>query len=179
MMTAANNWYVVTGGPSTGKTTLLDELNKLGYHTIPEAARTVIDEVLGKGISVETLRADEKRFQGDVARLKGEIEAAQDKNALTFFDRGMQDTLAYLRLYNFAVEDWVKALLRTSRYRQVFLLEPLPAFTKDYARTEDANLSKQLRQLLYDAYREHGMEPVIVPSVSVEERVQFVLQNID
>lgn len=36
--------YVLTGGPGTGKTTLLKELAKRGYQTVPEAARLVIQE---------------------------------------------------------------------------------------------------------------------------------------
>ena len=173
-----NNWYVVTGGPSTGKTTLLAELEKLGHKTIPEAARVVIDEALAKGISVEELRADEKRFQEDVARVKETVEAERDPNTLTFFDRGMQDTTAYMRHYGFTIEPWVKALTDKSRYQKVYLLEPLPTYETDYARTEDKDFSQHLHKLLHDAYTECGMEPIIVPAVSVEDRVKFVLDRV-
>ena len=44
-----SSWYVITGGPSTGKTTLLEELAKRGYKTIPEVARVVIDEGIAAG----------------------------------------------------------------------------------------------------------------------------------
>ena len=81
-----NNWYVITGGPSAGKTTLLAELEKLGYKTIPEAARTLIDEAVAEGIDVNALRVDEKRFQEDVARLKESIETTHDASTPTFFD---------------------------------------------------------------------------------------------
>ena len=37
------NWYVITGGPSTGKTTTIDLLQKQGYHTTIEHARHYID----------------------------------------------------------------------------------------------------------------------------------------
>jgi predicted ATPase len=30
------NWYVVTGAPSSGKTTLVRELEKLGYRVVHE-----------------------------------------------------------------------------------------------------------------------------------------------
>lgn len=175
---SSNNWYVITGGPSTGKTTLLGELEKLGHKIVPEAARTAIDEALEKGISVEELRADEKHFQDEVARLKEKIEAAQDANALTFFDRGMQDTVAYLRHYGFDIENWVAALMNRTRYRNVFLLEPLSTFQDDYARTENHNFVKSLHKLLHDAYAEFGMEPIHVPAVSVDDRVKFILDKV-
>ena len=174
----SNNWYVVTGGPSTGKTTLLKELEALGYKTIPEAARTVIDKALEKGISLEALRSDEKRFQDDVARLKEEVEASHDKAVVTFFDRGMHDTAAYMRHYGFTIEEWLKALIGRSTYQKVFLLEPLPMYENDYARTEDHDFTKKLHTLLHDAYAEFGMEPIHVPAVSPSDRVRFILNTI-
>lgn len=174
----SNNWYVITGGPSSGKTTLLKELEKLGHKTIPEAARTVIDEALKKGISVEELRSNEKRFQNDVARLKEKIEATHDKNVLTFFDRGMQDTVAYMRHYGFGIEDWVAVFMDKARYQKVFLLEPLSTYQSDYARTEDHDFAKNLHKLLHDAYTEFGMKPVHVPAVSLNDRVKLILDKV-
>ena len=172
-----NNWYVITGGPSTGKTTLLTELSRRGYATVPEAARTIIDENLANGITVEKLRQDEKKFQESVVRRKAMIEASLEPNKLLYFDRGMQDTTAYLTAYNFATELWVQALIDNATYRKVFLLEPVTAFENDYARTEDASFSKQLHLLLRDAYSSCGITVVIVPSMSVEDRATYVLKH--
>jgi len=178
MSKVSNNWYVITGGPSSGKTSLIDELNKLGHRTIPEAARIVIDEAIKKGISVEELRADEKKFQDEVMRLKGEIEDSYDKNVLTFFDRGIHDTLAYFRFYGYEIDSWIKDLMDGARYQQVFLLEPLNTFKKDYARTEDHNFAKQLHKLLHDAYTEFEMEPTHVPAMSLDDRLKFILDKV-
>ena len=172
-----NNWYVITGGPSTGKTSLLNELEKLGHKVIPEAARTLIDESITKGITPQELRSDEKRFQEDIARLKKDFEAQHDLNALTFFDRGMHDTLAYMRHYGFDIEQWIKELMHKSSYQKVFLLEPLPTYHQDYARTEDSNFIQNIQKLLYDTYIEFGMQPIRVPVASIEERVKFILDN--
>ncbi|MDO8628127.1 MAG: AAA family ATPase, partial [Nanoarchaeota archaeon] len=35
---------VISGGPGTGKSTLLKKLGEQGFHTIPEAARAIIKE---------------------------------------------------------------------------------------------------------------------------------------
>lgn len=175
---AKNNWYVITGGPSTGKTSLLNELAKQGHRTIPEAARQLIDATIAKGRTIDELRKDEQRFQHEVAKLKKEIEAAANSDALTFFDRGMHDTLAYLRYYNFKIEDWVNKLMDNATYRKVFLLEPFETYQADYARTEDHEFSKQLHGLLQAAYTEYGMKPVIVPAMSLADRVKFVLSRV-
>jgi predicted ATPase len=172
-------WYVITGGPSTGKTTLLAELEKLGYKTIPEAARTVIDQAIAAGQTVEELRADEKSFQDKVAKLKEKIEAELDRNVVTFFDRGMHDTLAYMRHYEFKIEDWVHDLLSKSTYDKVFLLDPLPNYEKDYARTEAENFVGSIQKLLHEAYTKFGMEPIQVPVLEVTERAKFVLKHVE
>ncbi len=39
-----NNFYVISGGPGVGKTTLLTELNKSGSIVVPEIARQLIKE---------------------------------------------------------------------------------------------------------------------------------------
>ena len=36
--------YVITGGPGTGKTSLIEELKTVGYQTVKEVARDIIKE---------------------------------------------------------------------------------------------------------------------------------------
>ncbi|MEO7363953.1 MAG: ATP-binding protein [Candidatus Saccharimonadales bacterium] len=173
-----NRWYVITGGPSTGKTTLLAELNRLGFSTVPEAARTVIDQAIERGQTVAELRADEQAFQDLVTKMKQSVEASQATDVVTFFDRGMHDTLAYLRHYGYPVEDWVRELMDRARYKKVFLLDSLPSYEQDYARTEDSVFSKGIQKLLHDAYAENGMKPITVPVLPTVERAQFVLSHL-
>lgn len=169
-----NKWFVITGGPSTGKTTLLSELGKLGYVTVPEAARAVIDQAIAKGISVEELRSDEKQFQEDVAFMKRDVEAELDPNTITFFDRGMQDTVAYYGSYGFAMDNGVEALMDHSKYQQVFLLEPLETYKEDYARVEDEAFRKKIGDLLEEAYTKYGMKPVRLPATTLADRVKLI-----
>ena len=39
-----DNFYILTGGPGVGKTSVLDELQKSGYIVMPETARAIIKE---------------------------------------------------------------------------------------------------------------------------------------
>ena len=173
-----NNWYVLTGGPATGKTTLLKELKKLGYQTVPEAAREHIDNSYQKGILVEELRSNEKRFQEDVTRIKLRNEQGLNTSQVTFFDRGMQDTIAYMDYYGFPLEKWLKDIITASYYKKVFLLEPLAVDKHDYARTEDDKFMDKINDLLLNAYTSAGMNPIPVPADSVENRIQFILKNL-
>ena len=56
------NWYVITGGPSTGKSKTIDYLAYLGYLIRPEVARILIDDELSKGKTLEEIREDEINF---------------------------------------------------------------------------------------------------------------------
>lgn len=174
-----NNWYIITGAPSTGKTTLLRELAKRGHLVLPEMARTIIDERIASGENIEFIRADERIFQEQVASRKAALEASLDKQTRTFLDRGMHDTLAYMNAHNFEATRTLEELLLQSSYRKVFILEPLSDFTDDYARNEDAHTRSRLQELLIVAYTKYGMEPVKVPEMSVAQRADFVLNIVE
>ena len=45
------NWYVITGGPSTGKTTVINLLHKLGYNT---GIRLKKLEIIRKNFNMES-----------------------------------------------------------------------------------------------------------------------------
>jgi len=133
---------------------------------------------LAKGVTIKELRSDEQHFQEEVVRLKEKIEKLHDKHVLTFFDRGMHDTLAYFRYYAFNIDDWVSQLIQKAHYEKVFLLEPLGHYEKDYARTEGPEFQASIHKLLHDAYSEHGIKPLLVPAMSIEDRVKFILNQV-
>lgn len=178
-MPAANNWYVITGGPSSGKSTLIEELAKLGYKTHTEAARLVIDETLATGQTLAKLRADEQHFQRMVVDKKIEQEGQLDQVEVNILDRGMQDSLAYLQAYNWHPDAVEKSACQKAQYKKVFLLEQLPSFTTDYARTEDAAFAKKLSLLLNKVYKAAGMTPIKVPVMPVKDRLQFIIERMD
>jgi predicted ATPase len=172
-----NNWYVITGSPSTGKTTLIEMLEKQGYKTVHEAARTMIDNAISRGISADELRRDEKKFQENVARLKCQIESDIAKDEPVFFDRGIHDTLAYMRLHGYKIDKWLVDLSIKSTYKKVFLLDALPFYVQDYARTEEKKEAKLLAGHLNDVYIEYGMNPIKIKYTSVEERLKIILRE--
>ncbi len=173
-----NSWYVLTGGPSCGKTTLVGEFERLGYHTVPEAARLVIDEGIAEGRTIEEIREDELDFQNTIMRRKIAIETSLEPRNITFLDRGMHDTEAYMNLHNFDMEEWVVTAIRAAQYRKIFWLEPLADYEQDYARTESAEQIATLNGLLFRTYADAGMEPIRVPAASVPNRVQLILGHV-
>ena len=170
------NWYVITGGPSSGKTTLIKELSKLGYITCPEMARILIDEGIKNGKSVEEIRSNESEFQRKVLRMKLAREEKMPKDEIVFFDRAIPDSIAYHQICGLDEKEVIKLCLG-KRYKKVFFLEQLP-FDKDYARTEDRKTIKKINHLLKESYKNLGYKIIKVPVVSVKERIKIILSEV-
>jgi predicted ATPase len=47
-MTWRNNWFILTGGPGSGKTSVLDHLSETGHIVVPEVARKIIQEQMAQ-----------------------------------------------------------------------------------------------------------------------------------
>lgn len=174
-----NNWYVITGAPSCGKTALIEALEERGVYVEHESARMYIDEQLSQGKTIEEIRADEEVFQREVFNHKIETIMRCDKEKLTFFDRGMQDSYAYAELHNFNMDYADNSLDSKPVYKKVFLLE-LPEYKEDYARTESKEEAEKLFDLLKDAYEGTDNMVVIVPVFDTkEERVAYFLDYLE
>lgn len=170
---------MITGGNGSGKTTLITLLAKRGYHVVPEAARMLIDHAAKKGITSEMLRADEAKWQQAVMDLKIKLEHAADPAEITFFDRGMHDLLAYDRYYK-RPEQEIAELLKQYTYKKVFILDALPTYEDDYARTEDEAFARDIARLQYEVYSEYGMDIVRVPVLETPEaRADFVVSQLE
>ena len=91
------NWYVVTGAPSSGKTVLVRELEKLGYRVIHEVARAYIKTQMEQGRTLEEIRADKRSFENWILHAKIAIEAELPKDQVIIFDRAIPDSIAYYK----------------------------------------------------------------------------------
>jgi predicted ATPase len=173
-----NNWYVITGGPCSGKTTTLEIIEKKGYKVEYETARFWIEQELKKGKTLEEMRKDEYLFQKKILELKIENEKKFPKDKLIFIERGIPDTLSYYDQSCGIKEDTLlKKALKTCSYKKVFLFELLD-YQKDYARLENAKEAKELEDFLKRDYEKLGMTVVYVPKMSIEKRVKFILDNL-
>lgn len=170
-----NNWYVITGGPSAGKTTLIEYLEEKGLHVEHETARIYLDQEIAKGRTVEEIRQNEEEFQRVVYQLKLDRERETPGDKLVFFDRGMPDTYAYNKLHNFPISEDMEKEVFGTKYKKVFILEPLK-FEQDYARTESDEEAKKLFILLKEAYERNGDDVEVVPVLPKAERAEYVLE---
>ncbi|MBI4922669.1 MAG: ATP-binding protein [Devosia nanyangense] len=171
------NWYVITGGPSSGKTTTVNLLGARGYKTTVEHARHYIDTQRVIGRTVEEIRANQQEFQRRVTAMQIAQEQALDPEELCFLDRALPDALAYYRFLDLTPDETLLQAIPSASYRKVFLLDLLP-LAKDYARTEDEAAQKRIHGLLGEVYRDLGFPVEAVPPIAPLERVDFILTRL-
>ncbi len=176
-MQRQTNWYVITGGPSSGKTTTVNLLKERGYITTFEHARNYLDIQRLKGRTIEEVRKHQKEFQLGVLDMQIEQENQISPDVLVFLDRAIPDVLAYYRFLNLPEDEKLAEALRTVSYKTIFVLDCLP-LVKDYARTEDMVAQKKIRALIIEVYESLGFPIIQVPLLEPEERVDFILKNL-
>ena len=176
-MRKQTNWYVITGGPGSGKTTTVNLLKDRGYITTLEHARHYLDTQRLMGRTIEETRKNQREFQLGVLNMQIEQENQISPDVLVFLDRAIPDALAYYRFLNLAEDEKLTEALRTVSYKKIFILDCLPIM-KDYARTEDEEAQKKNHALLIEVYESLGFPIIPVPVLKPEERVEFILNNL-
>ena len=171
------NWYVITGGPSSGKTTTVNLLKELGYKTTIEHARHYIDTQKVTGKTVEEIRGNQVAFQHGILDMQIEQERTLLPDDVVFLDRAIPDALAYYRFLGLPEDEKLREALQKSCYSKIFILDPLP-LVKDYARTEDSAAQKKIQALITEVYKSLSCPVIHVPVLPPDERVDFILENI-
>ena len=172
-------FIVVTGGPGSGKTTLVAALRAQGLAAMPEAGRAIIqDQVAIGGTALPW--ADRLAFSE--LMLGWELRSwreAQAHAGPVVFDRGVPDVVGYLTLCGLPVGDHVARAAELCRYRrEVFIAPPWPEiFTQDAERKQSLAEAEATFHALAGAYRRCGYELVALPRAPVAERVRFVLSR--
>lgn len=167
--------YVLTGGPFAGKTTVLNIIKEKGYPVVPESARIVIEEEQVIGSNVLPWK-NLSQFQMKVVTKQLELEFKASGQHV-FLDRGVLDSHAYSKVGKVTSPASVYHDVHL-RYAKVFILELLPGYTPDNVRKESAEYREKIHQALYDAYKEFGYDPIVVPALPPQERVAFILECI-
>jgi predicted ATPase len=175
--TKQTNWYVITGGPSSGKTTTVNILRERGYITTMEHARHFLDTQRLKGRTIEEIRKNQREFQLGVLDMQIEQENEIAPEVQVFLDRAIPDALAYYRFLNLREDEKLIGALRTVSYKKVFIMDYLP-LKNDYARNENAEAQKKIHELITEVYESLPFPVVHVPALPAEERVDFILKNL-
>ncbi len=171
---------VITGGPGTGKTSLIEHLKILGYSCLDEISRRVTQEAQKKGIAQLFLK-DPILFSELL--LKGRIRQFNEANKLNqspiFYDRGIPDVVAYM---DYAKTSYPNTFLQACKdhiYTKVFVLAPWQEIYKsDNERYENFDQALEIHEYLLQTYYKFGYELIDVPFGPISKRANFILKNI-
>ena len=179
-MSGTERFHVITGGPGSGKTSLIEALVRLGYAHTLEAGRAIIqDQVAIDGPALpwrDPLAFAELMLSWEMRSYR----MAEETTGPVFFDRGVTDLIGYLKLVGQPVPAHFARAAERFRYnRRVFVAPPWPAiYTQDAERKQTPEEAVRTYEAIVTAYSNCGYELVSLPLVSVEERVRFVLDDI-
>jgi predicted ATPase len=173
----ADNFFVITGGPGSGKSSLIEALRERGYACSVEAGRGVIQDQMA--IAGHALPWED-RAQFAELMLVWEMHnyrIAQNGVGPVFFDRGIPDVLGYLHLANLPIPAHMQQAAEIFRYhRKVFITPPWQEiFQNDNERKQDFDEAVRTYEAMIEIYKAQGYELVELPRASVEDRADFVL----
>jgi predicted ATPase len=171
--------HVIAGGPCSGKTTILQALQRSGYRTEVETSERLLQEGIAAGQTSGTMRADPVQWQLEVLRQDHQLFDSLPADGLVFTDTSFIEDLVFSARAGIGMGPGVESWLRHRRYRKVFFLDPLEAYERTRVRMESHELSMQISAQVLERYRDYGYEPVLVPSAPVAERVAFILSHIE
>jgi predicted ATPase len=181
---------VLSGGPCSGKSTMVSELAELGFPVAKEAALSVIEDLNQEmGIEAQIKYRSEHihEFQNKIYEKQVQlehdavIEAAKYKNPFVICDRGVYDGLTYYKLFDKEADPSLKEKIEKHTYDYVFICEVLPDFDirSETGRFEDVEMSKKLSQLSYDIYSEKKDNVIWLPAISIEDRLNFIIDYLE
>lgn len=165
----------ITGGPGTGKSSLIDALRKEGYSCFEEFSRTVIQESLDTNSDVLPWK-NLPAFSEAVFHARVEQYHSPARSGLYFYDRTTIDSIAYLQMRDSSIpHEWLNWIAEHRYHQRAFITPPWPEiYTQDEERMETLEEMQELHEQLMHTYASHGYEMIEVPRLSIEERVSWI-----
>lgn len=173
-------FVVLTGGPGSGKTTIINELKRRGFTSSVEAGRGIIQQ----HISIEgpALPWNDPSLFAEMM-LSWELrsyEIAGVEEGIVFFDRGLPDITGYLRLSNLSVPSHVSRAAELYRYNPlVFILPPWEEiFEQDAERKQTIEEAALTYHAMINGYGDYGYDLIEVPRLPSVKRADFILEHL-
>ncbi len=171
---------VITGGPGTGKSTVINELIQMNYTCMPEISRKITLDAQKKG-TVQLFLEKPLLFSQMLleSRVRQYKDADQKKASVVFFDRGIPDVHGYMNYLGVDYPKQYKEMSLQHKYTQVFMMPPWQKiYISDNERYESFEQSLAIYNHLQRTYKDLNYNVIEVPIGSADNRVDFILKTL-
>jgi predicted ATPase len=178
---------VITGGPGTGKTSVIQLLEEKGYFCFHEVVRDLTLEAKRNG-NPDAIHSNPLAFVDDPfafnrhileARLKHFRSGNELDHKVVFYDRGIPDVLAYMRYFDQEYPEEFVSCCQAHKYDKVVVLPPWKdIYTRDEERLESFDQAMEIHEELLSIYSEFQYSSLMIPKGSVAERVDYIINHV-
>jgi predicted ATPase len=171
---------VITGGPGTGKSAVIKELERRNYFCMHEISRQVTLEARNEGIE-QLFLEDPLLFSSKILdkRTKQYNTAHKLTDTFVFFDRGIPDIHSYLNFKKTTFPSIYVKHCHAYRYSTIFLMPPWKEiYTADNERYESYEDAKLIYEFIKNGYIDVGYSIIEIPFDSVKNRTNFILESL-
>lgn len=169
-------FFIFSGGPGSGKSSVLKELEKSNYTIIPETGRKIIQEQVAVQGDALPWKNKEKFRDLMVERdLQQYLDATKLEGAI-LFDRGIPDSFGYSKLEEIPISQSLKQAIKKYSYqRLVFMMPPWKEiYINDAERKQGFAIAVATYEATRSVYEELGYEILELPKASIDERVRII-----
>jgi predicted ATPase len=170
------NRFIITGGPGSGKSTLINQLRGLNYPCSEEASRQLIIELTTSN-PAKLPWHDLPAFAELVLERMIALYKNSSDTAITFFDRGIPDIIAYLKAADYPIgENYIKALATHPYHQIAFILPPWKEiYVNDSERWQTFEESVLIYENIKETYLNLNYQLTEVPKLTVKQRIDYML----
>jgi len=170
---------VLTGAPSTGKSTVINLLKQSGFMCMEEISREIIIEAQEKGIK-NIFESNPILFSKSILekRIDQYKQADNTNHKFCFFDRGLPDITAYLKNSKTSYDIGFDKAVQNFTYDIAFVFPPWEEiYTKDHQRFETFKQAQKVDLALLKEYKISTPKIIIVPKTTPKKRLDFILKH--
>jgi len=173
IMSTHSNRYIITGGPGSGKSSLLSALVDKSYQGFEEISRVIIREQHENGGDMVPWLNLAAFAELCYEKMSSQLDDCKS-DCTCFYDRGLPDIIAYVRRGGLEVP--TKYFEKVKAYNKTVFLTPpwQEIFINDNERPESYEDAVEINKFLKSTYSELGFKIIELPKISIKERVTFI-----
>ena len=174
-----NNFFILTGAPGTGKSSLLAALQAYKVNIVEEPARAILAEqrkINGEGTYEQNPFLFKELM---LSRMIHQYDLHSSQSTPVIFDRGIPDIIAYSKCFDLNVGAESEASIKYRYNPTVFFT---PCWEEIYVNDDERKMTfasaLKFEHDLLSIYESFGYTINILPKTSVDKRADLVLSFI-